>query len=147
VLKADAASTAADATGKSVVVVSSTVTSGNVGGKFKSVAVPVLLWNPHCSMMVGLSAPERRVGVSLENTTASVLNAPGRELVDAAIRWAAHVTEESVRPGAIQAGNGSGSQTCTASDSDTSTYNQPATPAAPRRFDRVELTHTRHFFR
>ena len=193
VLKGDAASTAADATGKSVVVVSSTVTSGNVGSKFKSVAVPVLLWESSLlddmgmvasgalgiaanqtrakivvassdpmaaglsgvqtvvsgsstfswgvpasqatvvaqldadatksalfryetgSTMVGLSAPERRVAVFLENTTASLLNAPGRELVDAAIRWAAHVTAGECTPGTTQQCNGSGTQTCSAS--------------------------------
>lgn len=43
-VKAAASSVTADATGKALVVVSSTVTSGDVGSKFKSVAVPVLTW-------------------------------------------------------------------------------------------------------
>ncbi len=43
-VKAAPSSVTADATGKALVVVSSTVTSGDVGSKFKSVAVPVLTW-------------------------------------------------------------------------------------------------------
>ena len=43
-VKAAASAVIADATGKALVIVSSTVTSGNVGTKFKSVAVPVLTW-------------------------------------------------------------------------------------------------------
>lgn len=43
-VKAAPSTVTADATGKALVVVSSTVTSGDVGTKFKSVAVPVLTW-------------------------------------------------------------------------------------------------------
>lgn len=42
--KAAPTTVTADATGKALVVVSSTITSGDVGSKFKSVAVPVLTW-------------------------------------------------------------------------------------------------------
>jgi hypothetical protein len=38
--------------------------------------------------MVGLTAPGRRVGFFLHDTTAAVLNPSGRALVDAALRWA-----------------------------------------------------------
>ena len=38
--------------------------------------------------MPGLVAPGRRVGFFLENTTAASLNANGRTLFDAAVRWA-----------------------------------------------------------
>jgi hypothetical protein len=43
-VKAASSAVTADATGKALVMVSSTVTSGNVGTKFKSVAVPVFTW-------------------------------------------------------------------------------------------------------
>ena len=38
--------------------------------------------------MVGLTAPGRRVGFFLHDTTASSLTTSGRSLVDAALRWA-----------------------------------------------------------
>jgi hypothetical protein len=38
--------------------------------------------------MVGLTAPGRRVGFFLHDTTAASLNASGRALLDAALRWA-----------------------------------------------------------
>jgi hypothetical protein len=38
--------------------------------------------------MVGLTAPGRRVGFYLENTTASALTWQGWALFDAAVRWA-----------------------------------------------------------
>lgn len=44
VVQRDSAATTADATGKALVLISSTVTSGAVGTKFKTVAVPVLVW-------------------------------------------------------------------------------------------------------
>ncbi len=40
----DSASTTADATGKQLVIISSTVSSGNVGNKFRDVNVPVIVW-------------------------------------------------------------------------------------------------------
>ncbi|MDA0242658.1 MAG: carbohydrate-binding protein [Chloroflexi bacterium] len=40
----DSASTTADATGKALVIISSTVSSNNVNTKFKSVTTPVMLW-------------------------------------------------------------------------------------------------------
>jgi hypothetical protein len=168
-VRQDAASTSADATGKQLVVISSTVGSAAVGTKFKSVAVPVLVWEPNLyqdmgmtgttpgtvgaqtqlamvagssdpmaaglsgtqtvtsaastfswgrpgtgafvvsrtagsstqvaiyryekgAAMSGLTAPERRVGFFLSDTTATALNTAGRSLVDAAIRWAAHLS-------------------------------------------------------
>ena len=38
--------------------------------------------------MVGLTAPGRRVGLFLHDTTAAALTTSGRALVDAALRWA-----------------------------------------------------------
>jgi titin len=43
-VKLDSASATTDAAGKAIVVISSTVTSGNVAAKFASVVQPVLLW-------------------------------------------------------------------------------------------------------
>lgn len=166
-VKSDTAATAADATGKTVVLISSTVSAANVGTKFKSVPVPVLLWEsglfddmgmtttanlgtatgqanltvvaagdpmtagytgvqlaaspgntfswgkPAASAtviaqlstdttkagifrydagvaMVGLNAPARRVGLYLEDTTATGMTTASRALVTAAISWAAN---------------------------------------------------------
>lgn len=167
-VKSDSAS-AADATGKKLVVISSTVTSSYVGTKFKSVAVPLVTWEsglfddlgmtsgsalgtvtsqtrltstgpagdpmtagltgtvsivgtgstfswgkaPATAVriaalatdatragifrfekgvpMVNLTAPARRVGLFLENTTAANLNASGKALVESALRWAARL--------------------------------------------------------
>lgn len=55
VLRTDSAATTADATGKSLVLVSSTVTSGNVNTKFKSVAVPVLTWESALGRYMGMT--------------------------------------------------------------------------------------------
>ncbi|MDB4980901.1 MAG: hypothetical protein JWM82_1653, partial [Myxococcales bacterium] len=44
VVKAAAAATTTDATGKQLVLISSTVTSGAVKTKFRSVAIPVIVW-------------------------------------------------------------------------------------------------------
>jgi hypothetical protein len=43
-VKAASAASSADATGHTLVLVSSTVTSGDVGSKFRDVAVPVVVW-------------------------------------------------------------------------------------------------------
>ena len=159
--------TTADATGKALVVISSTVTPTSVGTKFRTVAVPVVLWesglygdmgitsttntsfgtatkqtqvkiiNPTHPMadgllgqpgvttvsgtltwgkpnanavsvatlvgdttkivifgyeqgavMPGLTAPARRVGLFMFDTTAENFYIPGQRLFDAAIKWA-----------------------------------------------------------
>lgn len=159
--------TTADATGKMLVVISSTVTPTSVGTKFRTVTVPVLTWEsglyanmgmtgtgsqdsgtktnqtqiavvnathplaagfpgtrtettasttfnwgkPNAngakiatvtndanktvifgyetgSVMPGLTAPARRVGLFLDDTSASTLTAEGTALLDAAIQWA-----------------------------------------------------------
>lgn len=171
VVKGDTASLASDANGKALVVISSTVTSGNVNTKFRTVAVPVLndepsLMNPmgmtgsisptnfgtitgqtqvsmvaanashpmaagktglvtvlgaantftygqpnanaqviaalpsdstravifvyeKGAVMPGLTAPARRAGFFVNDTTASNLNANGNALFDAAVRYCA----------------------------------------------------------
>lgn len=160
----DSVSTTAMATGKVLVMVSSTCTAANVGNKFQGVTVPVLVWEsgiyddmgmtsasglgtqtsqnqvaiqiPSHPMAAGLTgtvtvttatgnfswgtpvatgvavatvpsnsarktlwcydagaamfsgnAPARRAGIFLENTTATVLNTNGGNIVDAAVRW------------------------------------------------------------
>lgn len=159
--------TTADANGKVLVVISSTVTPTSVGTKFRTVAVPVLTWEsglyanmgmtgtgsqdsgtktnqsqiavvnvahplaagfpgnrivtasnatmnwgkPNANgakvatvvgdanktlifgyetgaVMPGLTAPARRVGLFMDDTSASILTAEGNALLDAAIQWA-----------------------------------------------------------
>jgi hypothetical protein len=46
-IKSGSAAAASDATGKALVVISSTVTSADVNTKFRTVSVPVLLWEPY----------------------------------------------------------------------------------------------------
>ena len=193
VVKGDSAAVAGDAAGKSLVVISSTVTSGLVGSKFTSGAVPVLAWESALfddlqmtavrsgtdfgtvtsqqqlviaapttdpmtagltgtqtvvstastfswgkpgsaavvvartaadatrsaifryergAPMVGINAPERRVGFMLGDSTASVLTVAGQSLTDAAIRWASHLDPGCV-PGTTTC-NGSVLRTCDA---------------------------------
>lgn len=166
-VKDGAGATAVDATGKAVVVISSTVTPTSVGTKFRTVAVPVVTWesglftnmgmtgstnkdygtvtrqtqititslthplaaglsgnvivvtvsgtldwgkpNANASavatvigdstktvifgyargaVMPGLTAPERRVGLFMYDTSAASFTANGGALFDAAIKWA-----------------------------------------------------------
>lgn len=54
-LRKDSASTSADATGKKLVVISSTVTSTSVNTKFKTAAVPVLSWEPSLADDFGMT--------------------------------------------------------------------------------------------
>ena len=55
--------TAADATGKALVIISSTVSAGTVGTKFRDVAVPVITWE------TALYAPMNMTDGSLSSTT------------------------------------------------------------------------------
>jgi uncharacterized delta-60 repeat protein len=57
VLRTDSASSAASAVGKSVVLVSSTVTSANVNTKFKAAAVPVMTWESALGGTMGMTGP------------------------------------------------------------------------------------------
>jgi fibronectin type 3 domain-containing protein len=52
-VKQDSAAVTGDATGKSLVVISSTVDAPDVGNKFTTVAVPVLTWDP--DLLINLS--------------------------------------------------------------------------------------------
>ena len=74
--KAATASTSADATGKSLIVVSSTVTSGDVNTKFRDVAVPVVTWENGIyddMKMTGLTAGTD-YGTSTNQTNLTITN-------------------------------------------------------------------------
>jgi hypothetical protein len=83
--KSAASSTAADATGKSLVVISSTVASGDANSKFRDVAVPVLTWESAIYddlKMTGTGSTE--FGTTASQTSVAVTNkehalAGGRE--------------------------------------------------------------------
>jgi hypothetical protein len=55
-VKADAAATTADAAGKQLILISSTVTSGAVNTKFKTVTVPVIVWEASLLDDMGMTA-------------------------------------------------------------------------------------------
>ncbi|GAA5526313.1 hypothetical protein [Herpetosiphon gulosus] len=56
-LKSAAQSSSADATGKQLVLISSSVSAGNVGSKFTSVAVPVIVWEHALYDDLGMTGP------------------------------------------------------------------------------------------
>ena len=193
-VKLASAATSADATGKALVVVSSTVTSGDVNTKFKKVTVPVVTWEsailddmamtktvsttdfgtksgqttldllvpatdpmavglakgnyqvvtgadtfswgrPASSavkvasvamdatrlpifryekgvaMVNGFVAPERRVALFLGDASGAVLTVDGINLLDAALRWAAHLpVKKGLRSACAAAGDCAGNQ-------------------------------------
>ncbi len=161
----DSSSTSAQATGKNVVVISASVSSGNVNTKFKNIAVPVITWEGYLfddfgmtsstglglqtgqnkvsitnsnhelaagltgtpivfnvvremhwgtpnsnaikiatingnssrstvfayeknSGMIGLNAPERRVGLFMSNDSPNILTTDGWKFFDSALNWA-----------------------------------------------------------
>ncbi|MEJ7617783.1 MAG: hypothetical protein WKF30_12660 [Pyrinomonadaceae bacterium] len=57
IIKAESDSTTADANGKSLVVISSTVTSGQVNTKFRDVAVPVVTYEALIFDDMGMTGP------------------------------------------------------------------------------------------
>ena len=73
----DTASTAADATGKQVVVISSTSLSSNVNTKFKSSTVPVITWEGGLFDDLGMTAPS---GTQLTGQTSLAIVTPGHPL-------------------------------------------------------------------
>jgi hypothetical protein len=73
----DSASVAADATGKQVVVISSSSISGNVNTKFRASTVPVVTWEPGLFDDLGMTA----TGTSeVAGQTSLVIVAPGHPL-------------------------------------------------------------------
>ncbi|MGK2849294.1 MAG: PQQ-dependent sugar dehydrogenase, partial [Candidatus Limnocylindrales bacterium] len=73
----DSASSAADATGKQVVVVSSTTLSGNVTTKFRAVAVPVVTWEGRLFDDFGMTAAS---GTQVTSQTSLDIASPGHPL-------------------------------------------------------------------
>jgi glucose/arabinose dehydrogenase len=73
----DAASTAADATGKQVVVVSSSVISTSVGTKFRTTSVPVVVWEAGLWDDFGMTASAGTYVAGQQNL---VIAAPGHPL-------------------------------------------------------------------
>src|SRR5207244_2735791 len=57
VVKSAAASSTSDAAGKAIVVLSSTVASGQVNTKFRAVPVPVLCWESSLLDDLGMTGP------------------------------------------------------------------------------------------
>jgi N-acetylneuraminic acid mutarotase len=173
----DTAATQTTTTGKNLVVISSTVGSGNIGNRLTNVTVPILNWEPFLqddlqmvgtslgsvsgqtqltivapshplaaglsgnvtttssssdftwgqpssgatvvahglnqaarpmiyaydqgATMVGMTAPARRVGFFLTNSTADVLTTQGWQLFDAAVNWLAGGQTQPPAPSAI----------------------------------------------
>ncbi len=117
VVKRDGAVRAADADGKKLIVVSSSVAPRVMGASFRTTAVPLLTWDPALieeygmvargksprvdgakitvlryesgQQMPGLVAPARRVALFLRDMAAVLGTASGRAAVDAEIVWAA----------------------------------------------------------
>ena len=70
----DGASTAADAAGKDVVLISSTSIASKVGTKFRTIAVPVVIWEHALLDDQGMTA---QTGRQVNNQTALTINAAG----------------------------------------------------------------------
>jgi hypothetical protein len=74
-IKTGVSATSADATGKDIVVISSTVNSTDVHTKFKSVATPVLTWDPWLYDDMGLTSTGSYMGTVTSQTSIRLLNA------------------------------------------------------------------------
>ena len=75
-VKAGSAATTADATGKAVVVISSTVTPTSVGTKFRIVAVPVVLWESGLYTNMGMTGSTNKdFGTITKQTQVKITNA------------------------------------------------------------------------
>ena len=95
-VRQDSAATAADATGKQLVAISSTVASGAVNTKFKNVAVPVLAWESSLLDDMGLTAATSGTdyGTIGSQTQLSVV-APASDPMAAALTGTQAVTSAS----------------------------------------------------
>ncbi|HXG68502.1 MAG TPA: Ig-like domain-containing protein [Blastocatellia bacterium] len=67
-------STSADATGKTVVVISATVSPTALGTKFRSVAVPVVIWGPDSFSDMGMVGSGNSSGATSGQTQVSLTN-------------------------------------------------------------------------
>ena len=76
VVKDGASSATADATGKALVVISSTVTPTSVGTKFRTVTVPVLLWESGLFNNMGMTGSSNKdFGTKTGQTQVTITNA------------------------------------------------------------------------
>jgi glucose/arabinose dehydrogenase len=77
VLRTGPASTTADAAGRAVVVVSSTVTSADVNTKFRTTVTPVITWEPLLFDDFGLTGPTQNThyGTTASQTQVAISNA------------------------------------------------------------------------
>lgn len=74
-VKTGSAATTADATGKAVVVISSTVTPTSVGTKFRTVAVPVVLWESGLYTNMGMTGSTNKdFGTITKQTQVKITN-------------------------------------------------------------------------
>ena len=64
----------ADATGQQLIVISSTVTSGNIGTKHTATAVPILNWEPALFDELGIQANNAN-GVTIAGTRVQIVDA------------------------------------------------------------------------
>jgi len=81
IVKDHVAATTADATGKSIVLISATVSAGNVGTKFRDVAVPVLLWETALYDDMGMTGTAVGPDYGTSTTTTEiVINNPSHPL-------------------------------------------------------------------
>lgn len=75
IVKAAASATTADATGKALVVISSTVTPSAVGTKFRTVAVPVLTWESGIYNNMGMTGSTNKdFGTKTNQTQVNITN-------------------------------------------------------------------------
>jgi hypothetical protein len=75
-VKDGASSATADATGKAVVVISSTVTPASVGTKFRTVTVPVVLWESGLLVNMGMTpSGSQNSGTTNNQTQVKITNA------------------------------------------------------------------------
>jgi uncharacterized repeat protein (TIGR01451 family) len=73
-VKDASSATTADATGKALVVISSTVTPAAVGQKFRNVAVPVVTWESGLFLDMGMVASGNNFGTKTNQTQVSITN-------------------------------------------------------------------------
>ena len=74
-VKSDSGATTADANGKAVVVISSTVTPSSVGTKFRTVAVPVVTWESGLFANMGMTGSTNKdFGTVTKQTQVNIIN-------------------------------------------------------------------------
>jgi hypothetical protein len=75
-IKTGSSATTADATGKAVVVISSTATPTSVGTKFRTVTVPVVLWQSGLYANMGMTGSTNKdFGTITKQTQVKITNA------------------------------------------------------------------------